>query len=618
MGADVVEAPERVGRYEILLPIAKGGMATVYLARAEGHGGFDRYVALKLTLPHLRSDPELAALLLDEAKLVAHIRHTHVVAVTDVGQDALGVFLVMDYVAGDTLSGLTRDAAAQGAPLPIPVALRILVDALEGLHAAHEHADEDGYPLHLVHRDFSPQNILVGTDGVGRLTDFGIAKAASRISTTAAGMIKGKMSYVSPEQARGTTLDRRCDLWAAGVIAWEIMCGRKLHPPNDQASLVSTVKREPPRIRTLVPDAPEAIESVIASVLKLDPNERPATAELFARDLAAAARGAGLLAERSDVAEHVKRLAGPMLADRRARLASARRLRMGSMPDGGTATIIGVPSPLEVAARSALAMAAASVPTENELSIVVTEGSEPPPRMPVAAPAAPASAPALHALRLPKVRLPSRDGNTTMRAVETPAEGPAAREEAAPEIPGLARRGPKPAVIAAALGVMVMLGVVATVLTRTGRGEANANASASANANANANANASASAGGAAVLKAASAEVKTEGEDVVASPQFLALSTNAPVAEVRIGERVVDMVIFAPNVNIELEGDEGTHPLVLRLTSADGRFATTTLPRGELEAKLTFPAARAVSPPPAPPPLRAAPATRPLKGPRHL
>ena len=246
MGGDVVEAPARVGRYEILLPIAKGGMATVYLARAEGHGGFDRHVALKLTLPHLRNDPEFSAVLLDEAKLVAHLRHTNVVPVLDVAQDTLGVFLVMDYVAGDTLAGLIKTAAVQGDPLPVSVSLRILVDALEGLHAAHEHGDEDGYPLHLVHRDFSPQNILVGTDGVGRLTDFGIAKAASRASSTANGLIKGKMSYVSPEQARGLPLDRRCDLWAAGVIAWEIMCRRKLNAPNDPRSLIATVKRAPP------------------------------------------------------------------------------------------------------------------------------------------------------------------------------------------------------------------------------------------------------------------------------------------------------------------------------------------------------------------------------------
>ena len=636
MTGDVPEAPERVGRYEILLPIAKGGMATVYLARAEGHGGFDRYVALKLTLPNLRNNPEFAALLLDEAKLVAHIRHAHVVPVTDVGQDALGVFLVMDYIAGDTLSGLTRDAAAQGTPLPKPVALRVLVDALEGLHAAHEHADEDGYPLHLVHRDFSPQNILVGTDGVGRLTDFGIAKAASRISTTAAGMIKGKMSYVSPEQARGAPLDRRCDLWAGGVIAWEIMCERKLNPANDPSSLISTVKREPPRIRTIVPDAPEALERAIASVLKLDPNERLATAELFARDLASAARESGMLAERHEVAEHVKRLAGPVLAERRARLASARRLRMGSVPDSarmgsvpdGMGTVVGLPSPLEVAARSALAMQpATSVPTENELSIVVTEGSEPPP--PIAAAQAP--------------RVRTNDANTTTSGIEAGAAPHVAGDDDAPVIPGLAARRPKPVVIAAAVSGAILIAVVATTLTlASGRDPATDGApSASGGAtglatglasslpsvpstavappSTAAEASSGARTGTDPSTKAATTGVKGDGDEAVATSQFLALTTNAPVAEVRIGERVVEMVVLAPNVNVELEGDEATHPLVVRLRSSDGRVAMVTLPRGELEAKVTFPAAaqRPAAPvPPSPP--RTGPTTRPLKGPRHL
>ena len=260
MASDATEAPERVGRYEILLPIAKGGMATVYLARAEGHGGFDRYVALKLTLPHLREDPDFAAHLVDEAKLVAHIRHTHVVPVLDVGEDALGVFLVMEYVAGDSLSGLIRLASKTDTPLPARVALRILVDALDGLHAAHEHRDEDGGPLDVVHRDFSPQNILVGTDGVARLADFGIAKAASRASTTAAGTIKGKMRYLSPEQARGAPLDRRCDLWAAGVVAWEILCGRRLNTGKSDAQAILATFDEVPRVRSIVPDAPQAID----------------------------------------------------------------------------------------------------------------------------------------------------------------------------------------------------------------------------------------------------------------------------------------------------------------------------------------------------------------------
>ncbi len=616
MGGDVVEAPERVGQYEILLPIAKGGMATVYLARAEGHGGFDRYVALKLTLPHLRSDPEFSAHLLDEAKLVAHIRHTNVVPVLDVAQDKLGVFLVMDYVAGDTLGGLIKTAAGLGTPLPIGVSLRILVDALDGLHAAHEHGDEDGYPLHLVHRDFSPQNILVGTDGVGRLTDFGIAKAASRASSTATGLIKGKMSYVSPEQARGLPLDRRCDLWAAGVIAWEIVCRRKLNPPNDPRSLVSTVKRAPPLIRTVVPDAPEAIERVIASVLKLDPDERPATAQILARDLAAAARASGMLAETHEVAEHVKRLAGPMLAERKAKLAAARRQRIGSIPDG-IATAIGVPSPLEAAAKIALARPASSsnpiLPAKPSSSPVVEadvpitlEDSVPPPPLP------PASERAVS----------SSDANTTTRGVEASTE-PRGTDDDAVVVPGVGRRIPMVALIAGGAGIAVLIGIVALTLKLAAGRDPEAGTGADGGELAAASATTPSGAVTAPPRTPATpppvttptAAAVPEKVEEVAAVQFLALSTNAPVAEVRVGERVVDMVIAAPNVTVELEPGEADHALVVTVKSADGRIATKTLAKGELEAKIAFPSTRA---PAAAPVTKAPPVTKNGKSPRHL
>ena len=590
MGREGVETPERVGQYEILLPIAKGGMATVYLARAEGHGGFDRYVALKLTLPHLRSDPEFSAHLLDEAKLIAHIRHTNVVPVLDVAQDKLGVFLVMDYIAGETLGGLIKTAAGLGTPLPVGVSLRILVDALEGLHAAHEHGDEDGYPLHLVHRDFSPQNILVGTDGVGKLTDFGIAKAASRASSTAAGLIKGKMSYVSPEQARGLPLDRRCDLWAAGVIAWEILCQRKLNAPNDPRSLLSTVKRAPPLIRSIVPDAPEALEKVIASVLKLDPDERPATAQLLARDLATAARACGMLAETHEVAEHVKRLAGPVLAERKAKLAAARRQRRGSVPDGVTA--IGFPSPLESAAK--LALARPAPPAEDDVPITL-EDSEPPPRP------------------------PPPESNTTTRAVETPAVSRGAASDDALVVPGVGPRLPTIGRIAGGAGLLILIGVVAlTLKLASGRDTEATGAGALASATVPSRAVTAPARPpttppqGVTTATGAATPAKA---DEVAAAQFLALTTNAPVAEVRIGERVVDMVIAAPNVNVELEPEETeVAALVVTVRSADGRVATRTLARGELEAKIAFPAKGAQ--PSAPQP-KLPPGTKNGSAPRH-
>jgi len=256
--------PHWVGRYEVLVPIASGGMATVYLARARGAAGFQREVALKLTHRHLKESPDFHTVLIEEAKLASAIRHHNVVAVLDVGDDPEGLFLVMEYVEGDTLSGLVRRANSGGEPLPRDVALRVLLDALAGLHAAHETKDADGAPLSIVHRDFSPHNILVGLDGVARLTDFGIAKASSRAGNTSTGIIKGKAAYMAPEQARGSSIDRRCDVWAAGVVAWELLARRPLweRGAEDIALLIKLVTEKPQRLSSVAPDVPAEVDEV--------------------------------------------------------------------------------------------------------------------------------------------------------------------------------------------------------------------------------------------------------------------------------------------------------------------------------------------------------------------
>ncbi len=334
--------PQFVGRYEVLVPIASGGMATVYLARSRGAGGFAREVALKLTHLHLRESQEFESLLLEEAKLASSIRHQNVVSVLDVGDDPLGLFLVMDYVEGDTLSGLLRRARNDGLPLERGLAMRILQDALAGLHAAHDTCDGDGRPLHLVHRDFSPQNILVGTDGVTKLTDFGIAKAASRAGNTSTGILKGKIAYMSPEQAKGSPLDRRADVWAAGVLAWEIVTGRSLWPRDqeDVSTLIKLVTTPPPRLRELDPGVSEALDETVAKALSMEPGDRWPTAEAFAKALAAASPAGSV----EDLAAAVRALAGPKLEHRRAQVRSmgALRAKMGEITEASVMTPSGM------------------------------------------------------------------------------------------------------------------------------------------------------------------------------------------------------------------------------------------------------------------------------------
>jgi len=344
MGERAPPFPERIGRYDVLLPIASGGMGTVYLARATSIGGFEREVALKLIHSHLKDNASFASDLVEEAKLTVRIRHPNVVSVIDVGEDPFGIYLVMEYVEGDTLSGLHRRAiASPEKKLPVRFGLKLLLDALTGLHAAHELKDPDGTPTGLVHRDFSPQNILVGVDGIGRLTDFGIAKAATRISDTTTGTIKGKIAYMAPEQARGATIDRRTDVWAAGVVAWELIAGKRLYAgqENEVSTLLKIASQAPPRLRDVKPDVPPLFDEAVARALTMDPDQRWPTAQAFKQGLLNACRMNGETADTDEVAAFVSRVVDSVVAARRGRVEEILRLRaevvkLAARPDTST------------------------------------------------------------------------------------------------------------------------------------------------------------------------------------------------------------------------------------------------------------------------------------------
>jgi serine/threonine protein kinase len=577
---------ERIGRYEIVMQIAKGGMATVYLARAEGLGGFDRYVAVKLTAEALRNDPEFSAHLIEEAKLVAHLRHLNVVPVLDVGECERGVFLVMEYVPGDSLAGLLRRARESGTPLPARVGLRILVDALAGLHAAHEHADEEGHPLHLVHRDFSPQNILVGTDGIARLTDFGIAKAASRASNTVAGNIKGKISYVAPEQATGGEVDRRCDLWAAGVIGWELLARKKLHGTSTQA-LLEIAHTEPPHVSTANPDVSEALDLAIAGVLKLDRNARTPTAAELARELGAAAKAAGLLAETEEVAEVVTRLTASTLAERKATIAQARRQRIASSPD--LSVKIGhTPTPTSV--RRSLP----SLPEVPISSIAALQGeraSEPIAILNMPSPEEIAAKPTL----APPPGL-GHDVQPFSEEVAFPLGPPQASRFAF-----LANPRARIALYAGA-GLLSVIVLIVTVIAAVGDGNGQTKPSASASASAMV----TAPSGGdvTAAPTDTDAPVKAPRPQRHAAvdegvwPSMLEITADAPIASVRVDGRANDISAPTSKVSIELDpGDEGKDVPVVA-TASDGRVATGVAKDGAVT--LSF--ANAKVPAPAPPP----------------
>jgi eukaryotic-like serine/threonine-protein kinase len=277
---------QRIGNYELLLEIASGGTATVGIAVYRGAAGFERLVVIKRVHRHLTRDPEFTAMLLDEARVASSIRHPNVVAVIDVVRVEDEVILVMDYVDSVSLSQLGKEAEQAGRRLPPAVVSRILVDTLTGLHEAHEALDMRRQPLGIVHRDVSPQNIVVGVDGISRVIDFGIAKARSRVAHTRAGVIKGKCAYMAPEQVDGLPVDRRCDVFAAGIVLWEALTGKRLFRGDDEFDEMRRVMRAPiPKPSSVVPDFGSDVDDLLAQALARPADERFMTAQAFARAL---------------------------------------------------------------------------------------------------------------------------------------------------------------------------------------------------------------------------------------------------------------------------------------------------------------------------------------------
>jgi len=312
--------PRIVGRYAIFDEIASGGMATVFLGRLMGAGGFARTVAIKRLHPQFAKDPEFVAMFLDEARLAARIRHPNVVPTLDVVASKGELFLVMEYVRGEVLSRLARAVKARGDRVPASIVVRVMSDALQGLHAAHEARDERGVSLEIVHRDVTPQNILVGADGVGRLLDFGVAKAAGRAHTTREGQIKGKLAYMAPEQLTGTGVGRQTDVYAASVVLWEMLAGERLFAGGSETDVIAKLlKRDIKRPSELAPGIPPALDDVVMRGLAHDPDERFPTA----RDLCVALAACGLQeAGGLAVGEWVEGLAEEALAERTAIVAA--------------------------------------------------------------------------------------------------------------------------------------------------------------------------------------------------------------------------------------------------------------------------------------------------------
>ncbi len=305
----------QIGRYQVFGELGTGGMATVHFGRLVGEAGFARTVAIKRLHPHLAKDQAVARMFVDEARVAARIRHPNVVPTIDSVAEDGELLLVMEFVLGESLAGLLDLCAARGERLPPPVAVRICADALYGLDAAHRAVDVDQEPLRIVHRDVSPQNILVGSDGMARLLDFGIARATLRAQTTRDGHVKGKLGYMAPEQLLDRELTARTDLYALAVVLWEALTAERLFAASNEGAVVAKIlEGVVVHPKQVAPEVPQALGDVVMRGLERDPARRFASAQ----EMAAALEAAMAPATPREVSDFVRRVAGSALAQRSA------------------------------------------------------------------------------------------------------------------------------------------------------------------------------------------------------------------------------------------------------------------------------------------------------------
>ena len=322
-------SPRVVGRYALYDEIAAGGMATVHFGRLLGPVGFSRTVAIKRLHPQFAKDPEFVSMFLDEARLAARIRPPNVVQTLDVVATQGELFLVMDYIQGESLSKLIRSVRQEGLRIPTRIITTIMTGALSGLHAAHEARNERGEPLNIVHRDISPQNILVGQDGVARVLDFGVAKAAGRIQTTREGQLKGKLAYMAPEQLQGHS-SRQIDVFAAAIVLWEALTTRRLFSGDNEGAILGKLMSAPIEPPSLYAPEAQPFDQVVLRGLARDPSLRWATTKDFANALE---RCSGL-ASPNEVGEWVDHMAHIALNSRATKIAEieSSSINLSSVP----------------------------------------------------------------------------------------------------------------------------------------------------------------------------------------------------------------------------------------------------------------------------------------------
>jgi serine/threonine-protein kinase len=433
----------RLGRYELLLSVAYGGMARVWAARQHGQRGFSKTVAIKTILPHLAHNPEFERMFLDEAKIAAGVHHPNVTEIYELGEEGSVLYLAMEWVNGDSLVHLLRGIGGKVAqPIEPRIAARIIADACAGLHAAHELTDDDGHLLNVVHRDVSPHNILVSLEGTVKVTDFGVAKALGQThQETAAGQVKGKVAYMAPEQIGGTGFDRRADVFGMGCVLYEAITGVRPFRGEGDPQVMQAVLRgtyDPPvmRCKGLAPE----LSAIIDRALAPEPRMRFATAERMRVALEEwLAKGASVVTA-TQVGSVVRQRLGPVLEKRREQVKSA----MAAMPGAE-------PASAQMSAKGAGHTPSKSQPGQSRSGVVSTMGQVPPPPMRSRVPSIPGTTPEPPSMKAamaappppamagqaPPLPAPAL-GGATAAAVSPPATGPTGAKYLIAAIAGVA------------------------------------------------------------------------------------------------------------------------------------------------------------------------------------
>lgn len=357
------EAPSKIGRYGVIRRLGTGGMADVFLCRQSGMGGFDRQVVIKRIRSILRDREDVIFMFLDEARIIAQVNHPNIVQIYDIDEQDGLPYLVMEYVRGLSLEGLSKRIFQRGVKYPIDLVAAIGVQACAGLHAAHELRDPSGTPLGVIHRDVSPSNILLSVDGVAKIIDFGVARAKNRLSSTSAGHLKGRAGYIAPEALTDTVLDRRADIFALGVVLYELCSGKPLFERGDDlAGLSAVLTTKVPLLTEVRPDADPGMAEVLSRALEIDPRKRPESAAAFGTALHSVAMRTGRYTTPSLVAEWLEqylpqdlKLAGRHLTPRPASLAGGGSESTQPQPSPFSTTVAApAPAPSSVSPVSSM------------------------------------------------------------------------------------------------------------------------------------------------------------------------------------------------------------------------------------------------------------------------